>query len=413
MRLNTASKVILGLAVVLLITARFLTLDNTSKIEKSSDQPISETQSTNKLTQQLSFYGPHQAGITTPIQPYALYLGVNLNKNSRTPDDVESVLRLLSDDIASLMSAQPVLGTDPAPMIASSPASISINVGVGASTFKILSLNPPAALNPLPAFDKMDNLDPKFNTTDFVLTITAADQLVLAHAARVITHDLSTLVDTIWTQQGFRGSAAPLSMGEAHRTLMGWVEGIESPDPADYDQVIWSKDDPLTSSGTYLALRRIQFDMDKWEALDPQAQVLVIGRTRDDSVPLSGKAASDKADCSARDANGLTKIPSSAHICAVNSQMPDHSRDAGALILRRTFNFLTPNTTSNPGESGLIFASYTNDPQNIFLPMLKGLNQSDSLNAWSKHTGSALYFILPGATSGHILGEELLNASRK
>lgn len=45
--------------------------------------------------------------------------------------------------------------------------------------------------------------------------------------------------------------------------------------------------------------------------------------------------------------------------------------------------------------------------------MLKGLNQSDPLNTWSKHTGSALYFILPGATSGHILGEELLNANKK
>lgn len=354
------------------------------------------------LNSKHSFYGAHQSGIVTPITPYVYVIGMDLKERARDRDHIESLLRLYSEDASMLMAGLPVLGTDPAPMIASSTASLTTTISFGEKFFEYAKITKPKFLTKVPAMKNIDNLDNVWSQTDFVIQISSADQLVLTHAARNFTHDLSTLADVKWVQSGFRGSSAPLNIGESHRTLMGWMEGIDTPDPKDYEKVIWTDSDvSWEKGGTYLGIRRIRFDMDTWEALDLNAQELVIGRTRDDSIPLSGKAASDKPDFTKVDQNGLTLIPDNAHIKVVNAESPERN------ILRRTYNYFAGKIGSKD-DAGLVFMAYTSNPTKSYIPMLSRIDKGDSLNKWNTHIGSAIYFTLPGAKKGKFIGEEML-----
>jgi dye decolorizing peroxidase len=403
------SKVIYTLTLVTVLVALILgfSLGKSTTLPNSGEGSLSPiTSSNNELSNSGLVIDPlHQQGITEIIQPYATYLGMNLTPEFSNSEGAEQALRLLSMDAESLMNSQPVLGTDPAPVIASTRANLTITIGFGTSLYQKTNINPPKDLISIPSYKNLDNLDPTYNSTDLIVIVSADDQLVLNHAIRNLSHDLSSIATIKYAQNGFRGSVAPLALGEAHRTLMGWMEGIESPDPTTFKDIIWSKK-PESKDGTYLMLRRIFFDLDKWEELDLAAQDLVIGRTRDESIPIGGKSASEKVDCGAVGSNGLKKIPSSSHVCAVSSETKE---GAGSIVLRRSYNYMLPGINGTKDQAGLIFSAFTSDPKNTIIPMLNGLNQSDALNAWNKHEGSAMYYIPPAPKKGQYIGQGLFN----
>ena len=145
------------------------------------------------------FYGRHQAGVDTPAQVYAKFIGLNLLDANR--DSFAAVGRIVTDDAARLTQGEPALG-DTEPELAKHPARLTITMGVGRTFLEELGVSVPAGFPEIPAFDT-DALDPRWGQTDILIQIGSDDPLTLAHAQRMITKDLSTLTQVQWVQSGF------------------------------------------------------------------------------------------------------------------------------------------------------------------------------------------------------------------
>ena len=151
--------------------------------------------------QTIDFYGVHQAGVDTPEQTYATFLGLNLIRPSA--QDADSVLRIVSDDAARLMAGRPSLG-DTEPELAEIPARLSFTIGLGHSLFEKTGRfdRIPAYFPAIPAFST-DDLDDRWSSTDFYLQIASDDPLTLAHAQRMVVKALSTLTAVAWYNRVF------------------------------------------------------------------------------------------------------------------------------------------------------------------------------------------------------------------
>ncbi|HEX3732685.1 MAG TPA: deferrochelatase/peroxidase EfeB, partial [Mycobacteriales bacterium] len=62
-------------------------------------------------------------------------------------------------------------------------------------------------------------------------------------------------------------------------------------------------------------------------------------------------------------------------------------------------------------DAGLFFIAYQRDPRKQFVPVQRNLSQSDGMNEYTKHVGSALFACPPGARRGEFWGERLWRAA--
>ena len=344
-----------------------------------------------------AFYGAHQAGISTPPQLRSAFLGINLKQRRR--DGAEAVLRLISDDAARMMSGAPPLA-DPEGILATTASGLTITIGLGHSFFSLpgLAAGKPAQFGAIPSFST-DAIEPGWEDTDFVIQIGSNDPLQLAHSTRVITNDLSTLVDVAWIQQGFR--QIPSVDGSTGRNLMGQVDGTVNPQPDSpaFNDTVWTKDASLlVNGGTVMVMRRIRMLLDTWDALDLGAKELVIGRQISNGAPLGASRETDPMPLNAVDGLGLPVIPADAHARLA------HATTANEAILRRPYSY-DEGMRNGTNDMGLIFVAYMHDPAVTFVPMQKRLAESDALNRWTRTIGSASYFIPPGVAKGEFIGQ--------
>lgn len=347
--------------------------------------------------QTIDFHGVHQAGVDTPEQTYATFVGLNLL--SRTAQDADSVLRILSDDAARLMAGRPALG-DTEPEIAKVPARLSITVGLGRSLFDKTGRidRMPDYLVEIPAFST-DRLQDTWSDTDFLIQIGSDDPLTLAHAQRVVVKSLSTLTSVVWVQAGFRSPTPANEGGRASRNMMGQVDGTVNPLPGttEFDAVVWTGGEPVwAAGGTVVVIRRIRMLLDEWDRMDQAAKELVIGRTLDTGAPLGGANETDEVRFDVLDENGLPVIPSNAHVRVA------HAETVEEMILRRPYTY-DAGFIDGVQDVGLIFAAYTADPRRSFIPMQERIAKLDAFNRWNTTIGSAAYFIPPGCAEGDYL----------
>nr|WP_081685731.1 Dyp-type peroxidase domain-containing protein [Candidatus Solirubrobacter pratensis] len=83
--------------------------------------------------------------------------------------------------------------------------------------------------------------------------------------------------------------------------------------------------------------------------------------------------------------------------------MPPHSHaglaepraNRGARLLRRGYGY----------ERGLLLLAFTADPRRRYVPVHRRLAERDPLNAFTRHVGSAVFAIPPGARPGGYVGE--------
>lgn len=340
------------------------------------------------------FYGKHQAGVDTPAQVYAKFIGLNLLDANR--DSFAAVGRILTDDAARLTQGEPALG-DTEPELAVHPARLTITLGVGRAFLEELGASVPAGFPEIPAFET-DALDPRWGQTDILIQIGSDDPLTLAHAQRMIIKDLSTLTKVQWVQSGFISPTPGTPVGSASRNLMGQVDGTINPSLQQFDEVVWINDSSWADGGTVLVLRRIRMLLDTWDALDRPAKEIAMGRTLDTGAPLGGSKETDPVDLGALDDNGLPVIPRDAHIRLAHADSPEKS------ILRRPFNY-DESYSDGTSDRGLIFAAYSKNPSLSFIPMQERLARSDAMNRWLETTGSSAYLILPGVNDGEFLGQ--------
>lgn len=305
-------------------------------------------------------------------------------------------MRLVSDDARRLMNGEPALA-DTEPENALDPASLTIGIGLGRLAFTVLGVTPPACLPEIPAF-RTDALSDRWGQTDLVVQLGCDNPLTLAHAVRMVEKDVAPLASVRWAQEGFRGT--PAGTVGAMRNLMGQVDGTVNPrGKADLEEVVWISSGPAwLVGGTVLVLRRIRMNLDAWDALEPRAKELVVGRQLDTGAPLGGSQETDPVDLEATDELGLPAIPLGSHVAVAHS--------GGERILRRPFNYVL-RRADGAADSGLLFAAYMRDPATSFIPMQERLSSMDTMNRWVEPIGSAAYVFPRGGRPDGFVGDEL------
>ena len=221
-----------------------------------------------------------------------------------------------------------------------------------------------------------------------------------------MTRVVSSIAKPHFAQAGFVRANGSAQHGETPRNLMGFKDGTENPrtdnDFADY---VWAGSDAgWFAGGTQLVLRRIAMHLDTWDKLGPNDKESAIGRRMESGAPLSGGGEFDRPDFDARHDSGLAIIPEYSHIRRA------HSDDPQFRFLRRPLNFDDGFTEEGSPNSGLIFAAYTTNITERFLPVQRSLAELDLLNLWTVPIGSAEFVIPPGCAEGGFIGEQLLGS---
>lgn len=356
----------------------------------------------------IPFYGAYQAGIETPPQSHAVFVGLDIRPDTqRSPRDaLEAVLKLWTTDASRLTQGIPALA-DTEPELALRPARLTVTVGLGPAVFERVGLGrlrPPSARS-LPVMT-VDRLESRWGGTDLLLQICADDPITVAHATRVLVKNVRVLAVERWRQAGFRSARNADHDGVTMPNLMGQVDGTVNPvaDTPDFSEVVWDngRPQPWMAGGTMVVLRRIRMNLDKWDELDRASKELAIGRRLDNGAPLTGEHENDPVDVTVR-RGGIPVIPPNAHVALAHPFRP------GERFLRRPYNFDDPPIAGETSDSGLLFAAYQRDIDKQFLPVLRRLAEADAMNRWLTTIGSAVYVIPPGVQTGQYLGSQLLD----
>lgn len=350
----------------------------------------------------VSFYGPHQAGVITPQQAHASFLGLDLRAGADATS-IGAMLVMLTDDAARLCSGRRPLG---ALEDADDLRHLTVTFGFGAGLFAAAGVPKrcPEGVRGLPAFSR-DRLESRWGQTDLVLQVAADDPTALAYAQRRLLRDAAHLTTTRWVQRGFVTPAA----GASPRNLLGMRDGSANPrDPEQVAQIAWSRGPGAMAGGSQLVLRRVRLALDRWDDVETATKELAFGRRVADGSPLSAPAGASEftaVDRAALDGQGFTVVPPHSH--AARAQ----ARSAGERMLRRGYNYDDGAGTDGAPDAGLLFVAYQADARTAFVPVQRRLDEADALNVWSTHVGSAVYAIPPGIpadTPGEWVGRALL-----
>ncbi|MFD5176353.1 Dyp-type peroxidase [Nocardia sp. NPDC058379] len=347
------------------------------------------------------FYGTHQAGIETTPPGHVAFAGFDLAPGVGR-EDVIGLLRIWTDDASRLTQGLPALA-DTEPELAVRPARLTITVGFGPELFTATGLTArrPSWLRQLPPY-AIDRLEPAYTGADLVLQVCAEEATTVAHAVRVLSKHVKSLVTVRWVQRGFRDAPR----GQTMRNLMGQVDGTVNiaPRTVDFDRLVWDDGTsaPWLAGGTSLVLRRIAMDLDTWDELDADGRELTVGRRVADGAPLTGTAEHDEPDLAAVDRNGIPVIPPSSHVARAR-----HTHD-GERFLRRGYNYDEAPAPGQVSNSGLLFVACQRDVAAQYLPVQARLAEFDALNEWTTPVGSAVFALPPGVPGpGHYLGQQL------
>lgn len=351
------------------------------------------------------FHGARQAGITTPPQANAAFVGFDLAAGAMRAE-VQGVLRAWSQDAARLTEGRGGLA-DLEPELAEDPARLTVTIGLGPGLFDAIGMpeRRPSWLRPLPAFPQIDQLEDRWCGGDLLLQVCADDPLVVSHAARILASGVRGVAEQKWSQRGFRKAVGTDPAGRTQRNLFGQIDGTVNPteEDVDFDQLLFSdgSDQRWMRGGSSLVLRRIRMTMDTWEEIDRRSRELSVGRTLDTGAPLTGTAEHDPADFEAVDAVGLPVIPPESHMARARQ----HDRDEA--MLRRPYNYDDPPEGERMSNTGLLFTAYQADPVRSYIPVQQRLAEKDALNTWTTPIGSAVFALPPGAPEGGYVGQGL------
>lgn len=350
--------------------------------------------------------GNHQPGVDTPPQTHLALVGWSLQDGS-TAADLTRMMRLLTSDAERLAVGTPALA-DTEPELAAHPSRLTVTFGFGPRVLRdLVAEQRRPRLEELPGF-RHDRLDPRWGQTDVVAQICSDDPVTLAHARRMLAKDARSFADLRWIQNGFRTARGTAPEGTTMRNLMGQVDGTMNPSPAEpgFDSLVWVDDHSAFAGGTFLVLRRIRMQLDRWDRVDRVGREAVMGRRLDNGAPLTGEREFDVPDFARTDRFGFPVIDPASHVARARSI------DPAERFLRRGYNYTDPDPERSTGEdSGLLFIGFAADPARQFVPVQRRLDQLDRLNDWTVAIGSAVYAVPPAAPPGGYVGQQLLEGT--
>jgi deferrochelatase/peroxidase EfeB len=358
---------------------------------------------------QVPFYGEHQAGIATPAQDRLEFAAFDV-----TATDVDALKSLLGQWAAAaqqMTTGQLIGSTEDAPQappvdtgeaFGLSPANLTITVGFGPSLFDDrfgLAAKRPAALADIPALPS-DALQDALTGGDICVQACSDDPQVAFHVIRNFARIGRGTVVLRWSALGFGRTSSTTTSQATPRNLMGFKDGtnnIKSDDGDEMSQFVWvgdETDQPWMKGGSYLVARRIRMRIESWDADYIADQERVFGRVKESGAPLTGKTEFDKVNLSAKGPDGQPVIDPNAHI-----RLAAPATNDGMKILRRGYSYadgIDPLTSQL--DAGLFFIAFQKDPRKQFVPIQQRLGQNDALNEYINHIGSGVFAVPPGVT---------------
>jgi deferrochelatase/peroxidase EfeB len=377
--------------------------------------------------QQVPFHGIHQAGITTRRPENGLIASFDVAATS--VDDLERMLRLLTDRARLLTQGGPVPDMDPSLPPADSgllgpvvmPGNLTITVALGASLFDNrpwLAELKPARLQRMAQFPN-DALEPQICHGDLSIQFCANLQDTNLHALRDIVKTLSEFLVLRWM---FEGNVPPV-VPDAHgttpsaRNFLGFRDGSANPnsnDAALMDRVVWTTgphEPGWAQGGSYQAVRIIRNMVERWDRAPLAEQERIFGRRKMSGAPMDGgpHATEHHVPNYAADPQGRVTPPDS-HIRLANPRGADSQRN---LMLRRPFNYSRGALKNGQLDQGLIFICWQADLESGFIAVQNRLN-GEPLEEYIKPVGGGYFFALPGVRDGaDYLGRALVDAARR
>jgi len=383
---------------------------------KSKDSVSASVKPADGYHEAIPFYGEHQAGITTPAQDFVVFASFDLTAAS--VDDVRKLFQAWTA-AASVMAKGGMIGddnenlnvppSDTGEAAGLQPSKTTLTFGVGPSFFDSrygLADRKPAELADLPAFGG-DALRPEWTGGDIGVQACANDLQVAFRAIRNLARIARGKATLRWTQEGFQRTGGSDPQGGTARNLMGFKDGTGNPDVSDaakMNEVVWAQSgdgQPWLAGGSYMVVRRIRIRVEVWDRSTLGDQEATFGRHRASGAPLGGKDEFDTIELERKDEKGKPVVPMNAHIRL--------AREDGVQLLRRSFSYSSGlDTRTGQLDAGLLFIGYNRSVAKQFIPMQRRLAQSDKLNEYIEHNGSAVFACFPGVKEGGYIGDTLL-----
>ncbi len=365
----------------------------------------------------IPFFGPHQAGIATPVQDRLHFAAFDVVTGDRA-----RLVQLLKDwtAAAAAMTAGRPHGAGAVGGFPESPpddtgealglpsSRLTLTIGFGPTLFDKdgkdrfgIKAKRPAALADLPHFPG-DNLDPDRSGGDIAVQACADDPQVAVHAIRNLARIGFGVVAVRWSQLGFGKTSSTTPDQQTPRNLMGFKDGtnnIPGTDEKLLAQHVWAdRADGGTAAawmagGSYLVARRIRMHIETWDRTSLREQQDIIGRDKNEGASV-GRTKE-------RDPVVLAKMLPTAHVRLANP-----AGNGGIRILRRGYSFTDGTDGLGLLDAGLFFIAYQRDPRKGFVPLQRNL-ATDDLNEYIQHVGSGVFAVPPGVRRGGHWGDTL------
>lgn len=369
------------------------------------------------------FYGPHQAGITTPVQDHLHFASFDMMPRT-TREDLVSLLQDWTYAAARMSQGLEVSATgavggslqappdDTGEALGLAASGLTLTFGFGPTLFELdgqdrygIAAARPGGLVRLPAF-LGDDLDPDASGGDLCVQACADDPQVAVHAIRNLSRIAFGRARLRWSQLGFGRTSRTTSAQATPRNLFGFKDGtanILASDQAGLDEHVWvaASDNPSwMAGGSFLVARKIAMLIETWDRVPLSEQQTIIGRDKGQGAPLSGGDEFTEPDFAAVDASGAAAIPETSHVRLAHPEL-----NGGTRILRRGYNFVDGNNELGRLDAGLFFVSFQRDPDQ-FVRLQRALS-TDVMNEYIRHVGSGLWAIPPGVAAGSFVGAGL------
>ncbi len=369
------------------------------------------------------FFGGHQSGIVTAAQDRLHFAAFDV-------DDIDrgQLIELLQDWTAAAARMTrgdgagpegPTGGPYDAPpddtgeALDLPPAGLTITFGFGATLFTDasgrdrfgLASRRPAELVDMPRFAG-DALVDAITGGDLCVQACSDDPQIAVHAIRNLSRIAFGRASLRWSQLGFGRTSSTTRAQTTPRNLFGFKDGtsnIKAEDTAEVADHVWvgaGASQSWMTGGSYLVSRKIRMTIETWDRASLREQERVIGRTKGEGAPLSGGTEFTTVDLEKSTSDDVPLVDRAAHVRLA------HPSTTGATLLRRGYNFVDGNDDLGRLNAGLFFISFQSDPQQ-FIAVQRSLAGNDAMNEYTKHVGSGMFAVPPGASSGSFIGAGL------
>ena len=348
--------------------------------------------------EKITFYGKHQAGITTVMQKNIYFVVLDLHTT-----DKEKIIQLFkdwTDYSAKLVEGELVKKdgnnsllppSDTGETVGLNPHRLTLTFGVSASFLEKMKLENkrPKLFRDLPPFPK-EQLREKYTGGDIVIQACADDEQVAFHAIRNLIRKGRNAVTLRWSQSGF---AAIGNRMETPRNLFGFKDGTANvTTEKEFDQVVWADSKDWMENGSYMAVRRIQMFLDTWDRTNLEEQENTFGRYKESGAPFGKKNEFDEVD--------LSLLPDDSHVRL--------AKEVDKPLLRRSYSYSDGiDEKTGQFDTGLLFISFQKDPDH-FVKVQTNLGATDKMNEYVTHIGSGLFACFGGVEKGGYIGQKLL-----